>query len=258
MRYIFGQNMYLLTIKVIFAISIFLLTIITGFLPLKIVKRDTHLFSWCDAFASGVFLSTALLHLLPDAAKKFSTLYSNDYPFAYLICIITCILLVIIERGIFIYSDKHLASNKTIVPIFLVLLLSVHSLVEGAAIGANTNLVEAATIFFAVFAHKGSESFALTVNLHRLEVSTKNIRQIISSFAFVTPLGIFIASYILYATATTSGHLITAYFDAIAAGTFLYLGTEHLIESKKSFEKISEVLALICGVALMALVAAWV
>lgn len=250
--------MYLLTAKIVFASSIFLLTIITGFLPLRMVKQDIHLFGWCDAFASGVFLSTSLLHLLPDAAKKFSASYDSDYPLAYLICVATCILLVIIERGIFIYNDRHLAGNKAVVPIFLVLLLSVHSLVEGAAIGTNTNLIEALTIFFAVFAHKGSESFALTVNLHRFGISIKNIRQIIASFSFITPLGIFIASYILYATATDSGSLLTAYFDAIAAGTFLYLGTEHLIESKKSFEKISEVIALICGVAMMALVAMWV
>lgn len=250
--------MYLITIKAIFASSIFLLTIITGFLPLKIIKRDIKLFSWCDAFASGVFLSTALLHLLPDAAGKFGTTYSGDYPLAYLICVVTCILLVIIERGIFIYNDRYFASSKTVVPIFLVLLLSIHSLVEGAAIGTSTSLIEALTIFFAVAAHKGSESFALTVNLHRFGIATKKIRQIIAAFSFITPLGIFIASYVLYVTATNSGNTISAYFDAIAAGTFLYLGTEHLIENKKSFEKISEIIALMCGVTLMALVALWV
>ncbi len=248
--------MYLMITKTLVASSIFLLTIATGFLPLKIIKRDIHLFSWCDAFASGVFLSTALLHLLPEASEKFGSTY--NYPLAALICIITCILLVVIERGILMYNNRHLTNHKPIVPIFLVLLLSIHSLVEGAAIGANANLIETITIFFAVLAHKGSESFALTINLHRFGITINTIRQIIVGFSLITPLGIFIASYVLYATATDSGNIISAYFNAIAAGTFLYLGTEHLSENKNSFEKISGIVALICGVTLMAVVALWV
>lgn len=92
------------------------------------------------------------------------------------------------------------------VPIFLVSLLGIHSLVEGGAIGANTNIFEALTIFFAVFAHKGSESFALAANLQRLGLATKNIRQIIAIFSLVTPIGIFIASYITSAAATNASY----------------------------------------------------
>lgn len=250
--------MYLLISKIIFAIGIFLLTITMGFLPLRIAKHNIRFLSLGDAFASGVFLSTALLHLLPDAVVKFNIIYNNNYPLAYLICLTTCILLVIVERGIFIYSNKRITNNQIVVPIMLISLLSIHSLIEGAAVGLNTNLLEALTIFFAVFAHKGSEGFALAVNFHRFGITIKNIQQIIAIFSFITPLGIFIASYIIFITETNCGNLLTAYFNAIAAGTFLYLGTEHLIESKKSFEKTSEIIALILGVGLMALVAIWV
>lgn len=250
--------MYLLISKIIFATGVFLLTIIMGFIPLKIAKHNVNFLSLCDAFASGIFLGASLLHLLPDAVVKFNTVYNSSYPLVYLICITTCIFLVIIERGIFIYNNQRVADNKVVIPIFLILLLSIHSLVEGAAIGINTSLLEALTIFFAVFAHKGSESFALTVNLHRFGFSIKNIQQIIILFSFITPLGVFIASYIIYATETASGNLLTAYFNAIAAGTFLYLGTEHLFKSERSFAKISEIMALILGVGLMALIAIWI
>jgi solute carrier family 39 (zinc transporter), member 1/2/3 len=248
--------MHLIIVKIILAVSIFLLTLVSGFWPLKIFKHDFKFFNWGDAFASGVFLSAALLHLLPEASEKLGAFY--NYPLAGLICVSTCILLLIIERGIFIYNNSYFANNKQLVPIFLILLLSIHSLVEGAAIGINSNFIETFTIFFAVLAHKGSESFALTVNLHHFGIEKNRIKQIITIFSFITPIGIFISSYIVYMLSSYTGATISAYFNATAAGTFLYLGTEHLIEGKKSFENISEIMALICGVALMALVALWV
>lgn len=250
--------MCLLIAKTIFATTIFFLTLITGFLPLKIIKHNTAFLVLCDAFASGVFLSAALLHLLPDSVSTFNSIYGGTYPLPYFICIATCVLLLIMERMLSIYSKNHLPNNKVMVPIFLILLLTIHSLVEGAAIGANTNLFETMAIFFAVFAHKGSESFALTVNLHRFSLPTKRIKQIISGFSFMTPIGIFIASWIIYASATDSGGVFVAIFDAIAAGTFLYLGMEHLVNSKKFFEKTSELVALIFGVTMMAVAAIWV
>jgi len=229
-----------------------------GLIPLKIAKHNTRFFGLCDSFASGVFLSTALLHMLPESAEKFNAIYSGHYPLAYLICIITYIAFLAMERGASIYKNIYLANSKIIVPGFLITLLAIHSLVEGAAIGVNTNIIEALAIFLAVFAHKSSESFALTVNMHRFDISTKIIKRTIALFSLMTPLGIFIASYVVHASQTNSGGLLTANLNAIAAGTFLYLGVEHLVEGKTSFAKVQETTALITGVALMAVVAIWV
>ena len=112
-------------------------------------------------------------------------------------------------------------------------------------------------IFFAVIAHKGSESFALAVNLHRHLVSATNIKKIILFFALVTPLGIFIASLVTYLLQTGSGSLLGAILDAVTAGTFLYLGTEHMLECDQPFEHSNEILALIIGIAMMATIAIW-
>lgn len=250
--------MYLLLTKLFFAATILLLALVTGLIPLKIAKHSVNLLRLCNAFASGVFLSTSLLHMLPDAASKFSDVYGNNYPLAYLICIITFLLLLIMERGITVYGKIHFTENKTIAPILLVLLLTIHSLIEGAAIGSNNNVLETITIFFAVLAHKGSESFALATSLYHFKLSIKNIKKIVWFFSLMTPIGIFIASFLIYLSTSSSNGFLEALFSSIAAGTFLYLGTEHLIEDNRSFEKFSELLALIFGVALMALVAVWI
>lgn len=251
--------MYLILLKAIAATSIFLLTLTAGLLPLKIAKDKTQFLYLGDAFASGVFISAALLHLLPEADNGFRHILNNGgYPFAQLICIATFVLLLIMERSVITYSKYHFSSSKITAPFLLVLLLSIHSLVEGAAIGASINLAETSMIFFAVIAHKASESFALAVNLHHYSISTKNIQLIMAIFSFITPLGIFIASLIIYALQTNSGSTLGAVFNAIMAGTFLYLGAKHIIEDTKSFEKTAGILALMLGISLMAIVAIWV
>ncbi len=247
--------MSLIIANTIFAFSIFVLTCITGLAPLKLLHTESRLSTISDAFASGVFLGTALLHMLPDAVLKFKEVYTSDYPIAYLICLATCISLLLIERGLFIYSNAHPGKNKFLLPISLVSLLTMHSLIEGAAIGINNNILEAMAIFIAVFAHKGSESFALAVNLRRFALTKNTIKKTILIFSLMTPLGIFIASYVLNVSISNSGGLLIAIFNSIAAGTFLYLSTEHLIEGKKSFENLYEVIALITGASIMAVVA---
>ncbi|MEI8055714.1 MAG: ZIP family metal transporter [bacterium] len=113
--------------KTIAATSIFLLTLTAGLLPLKVAKNKNHLLYLGDAFASGIFLSTALLHLLPDADKGFhQVLTNNTYPIAPLICSATFISLLIMERTVLTYGAP-----------FLLILLSIHSLVEGTAIGTS-------------------------------------------------------------------------------------------------------------------------
>lgn len=250
--------MHLIVSKVIFAASIFMLSLVSGLASLKIYRQGSQLSIISDAISSGIFLGAALLHMLPDAVTKFGELSNHEYPIAYLICLITFVILLFLERGLSTYGNNLRKTGKTVIPTFLVGLLAAHSIVEGAAIGANSSLLGAMAIFIAVFAHKGSESFALTINLQRLAIAKNTIKKTIVVFSMTTPLGILIASYILAITDTNSGGITLAIFNSIAAGTFLYLSTEHLIEGEKSFGNLHEVIALILGVGLMALVAVFV
>ena len=247
--------LHLFTLKIVAAIIIFFLTIFSGLLPIRFAKRHVHILCLGDAFASGVFLSAALLHLLPDATEGFQALKYN-YPLAQLILIATFIFLLILERGVAFYGKQHNSNNIT--PWLLVLVLTIHSLVEGAAIGITCSTVSAAVIFFAIIAHKGSESFALATNLYRHLFSSRKITRILLLFSLMTPLGVLIASSISGLLHTSSGCMSEPIFDAIAAGTFLYIGTEHMVEGSETYEGIGQILALITGIALMAVVAIWV
>merc|ERR1711938_376555 len=64
--------------------------------------------------------------------------------------------------------------NKKIVAFSAVLMLSIHSLLMGAAFGISTSVALTIVIFIAVLAHKGSASFALGLELSRSKFSASS------------------------------------------------------------------------------------
>jgi solute carrier family 39 (zinc transporter), member 1/2/3 len=256
--------MSLITLKIIFALVIFLITIIAGLWPLHLAQKQKDILSLGNIFAHGVFLSAALIHLLPEAGKAFGALWQNsNYPIASLICIITYTLLFSLERwATSNHKFKHFSSTLT-TPIILVIVLTIHSLSEGSAIGINASISGTIIIFAAVIAHKSSESIALAANLHHYTLSIKTITKIIIAFALTTPIGILISAFIQHVTFTSIGELLAGIFNAIAAGTFLYLGTAHIIADPshckvESYTFIPGICAFLLGIFLMSIVAIWI
>lgn len=283
--------MSLISFKIMAIISIFVLTLISGIIPLRFALKNTKFLHLGDAFAGGIFLSAGLLHLLPDAEKSFQQIYPNSpYPFAQLYCVIAFVFLLLLEKGFMIYGNKRQKHNDTknshdlhdlnhsnishnintncetlgccqhknlFTPIILLVVLSIHSFVEGLAIGISGNIIEAMIIFIAVIVHKGSESLALTNNLYRYKINIKHIVKLIALFSCMTPLGIFLASLINADVSSHFGYMLEALFNAFASGTFVYLGTIHIIECEKSFADLGEILALLFGITIMSVVALW-
>ncbi len=242
--------------KLIFAIAIFIIGFSSGLLPFKLIKRQERLLSLGDAFASGVFLSAGLIHMLPNAMHNFhSILGQNSYPIAPLICVIVFVILLLIERQALTFCKERMQRCAT--PYILALVLSIHSIIAGAALGMNASIAGALIIFLAIIAHKGSAGFALATNLHRYNLPANTITKVILIFALSTPLGILVASGAETVLHANSGYLAEAIFNACAAGTFLYLGTVHTMIEPRALERYPEAFALIVGVAIMAIVAIW-
>jgi zinc transporter ZupT len=251
----------LIDYKIIAGILIFLTSLVAVIYPIKIRAHPGHRPSLelADAFASGIFLGAALFHMLPDAIHDFSALLGNTtYPWPELLCALGFLILLFLER----LSESFSATKKraSFMPYMMTLILIIHSLIEGTALGINTTLASASIIFLAIIAHKGSESFALAIILNRSQLSLIKIIIIIGFFSFMTPLGIAIGT-----TSTTflQYHLtqwLTAGFTAFAAGTFLYMSTLHHINHHHHMheaENMMEFLFLLIGLMLMAILAMW-
>jgi zinc transporter 1/2/3 len=251
--------MSLITYKILAGLLIFLTSLLAVVYPLKVRAQVKHhgFLELGDAFASGIFLGAALFHMLPEAAQSFyETLGPIQYPLAEFFCAGGFLLLLFFER---LSGNSHHSTTQT-VPYIIALIIIIHSLIEGAALGINTTLATASIIFLAIIAHKGSESFALAIVLNQTKLSLRNVVILILVFSLMTPIGIGLGTTMTLFLQYKTGKLLTAGFSAFAAGTFLYMSTLHHINHHKRShhgEGMKEYIALLIGLFVMAGLAAW-
>src|SRR3990167_6139185 len=236
--------MTLLLYKIIAGCLIFLTTLTTALYPL-LKKSVKHIQSveLSEAFASGIFLGMAFFHMLPDAIRAFSHLDHMKTQLApEIICLGTFLLFLFLERlsaapkpchhehtcHTTSTSSQHHHTAYSI-PYILVIILMIHALVEGAALGICVVLSEAIMLSIAIIAHKGSESFALCIAMLKHHLPQQRIIMILLFFACITPLGIGLGAIVDTWTHATYGQWTLASYNAFAAGTFLYMSTLHHI-----------------------------
>lgn len=247
------------SLKIIFGLSIFIVILIAGWYPFK--KRlhdDQHIdLPIGETLATGVFLGAALLHMLPESNSLFKDLGYN-YPFAFIITGAVFLIFLWFEHlGKELYHH-HSASH----PAFAILawgMLSIHSLMLGAALGlAHYNSV-IIMLFLAIITHKWAESFAIAVQLNKSSMSTRTSLVFFLLFSLMTPLGIYIGWYFGHGIETRS--IFDPILIAASAGTFLYLGTLHGLERCVMVERccnLRDFSFVIIGFLLMASVAIYV
>jgi zinc transporter 1/2/3 len=246
--------------KALAALIIFMVSMAIAIYPLRKQRalKPTESFELGEALASGIFLGAAFFHMLPDAIQLFNNLYGTlSYPIPEVICVMGFLLLLFLER---LSLTTHSVQSKNSIPYILALILIIHAVTEGAALGIGKTFSEAMMLFIAIVAHKGSESFALCVILLRHQLPFKRILLIVIFFALMTPLGISLGTAVNEFAFAREDMLIAAIFNAFAAGTFLYISTLHHIhfhQHERDTQGLMEFASLAAGVGAMALIALW-
>lgn len=253
--------MTLIYYKAIAALLIFISSLAAVIYPLKnhLTLQHNESLELGEAFASGIFLGVAFFHMLPVSIESFQHLWPHiHYPIAEFICILGFITLLFLERLSLITTQQPTTS----IPYILTIILVIHSLIEGTALGINSSFTETVMIFIAIIAHKGSASFALCVTLIRHQIAAKPLLSIILLFSLVTPLGIFLGTLLHARDYLPQEQLLEAIFNAFATGSFFYMATLHHVQfHKRNAEEVHgllEFVFLLVGLTLMGLVAVWV
>lgn len=247
------------SLKLTFGLVIFFVILIAGWYPFRRrIHSDVHLdFPVGETLATGVFLGAALLHMLPEANASFHSL-GYEYPFSFIITGTVFLVFLWFEHlGKEIYH--HHSSEHPAFAILAWIMLSIHSLMLGAALGlAHYNSV-IIMLFLAIITHKWAESFAIAVQLNRSSMSTHINLLFFILFSLMTPLGIYIGWYFGHGIETHS--VFDPILIAASAGTFLYLGTLHGLEKCVMVERccnLGDFSFVIIGFLLMAAVAIYV
>jgi len=248
----------ILTIILIIAAGIF-----GGLFPTRknLSKSGGEKLSFGNAFAGGIFLGAGLLHMLPDSMENFGKLGLNiDYPFAALIAGAGFIFVLFLEKVLMREKAADTLNNdETVYPFVLFLVLAIHSIIAGMSLGLETGMASGMVIFIAIIAHKGSASFALGVSLVNAKIRKPLIIRTIIFFSIMTPIGIAIGSVLSEIDSNRTAIWFEAIFDALAAGTFVYIAVLDIINEvfetpQKRWAKFG---ILIVGFVLMAAIAIW-
>jgi len=226
---------------VIFRIIAVLAVLAAGFISIilssKIAasKKGDRIFSLGNAFAGGIFLGTGLVHMLPAAHDGFKELTGNhNLPWISMLAALGFFMALFFRR-VLPYKEKPLSDSvkggtrRRISPHMLAISLSAHSIVIGIALGTENTLTKGIALLIAILAYKISAIFALEVNLHRSGLFGSKLRKLNTTFLYMTPLGIIMGSTLTALLTGTAEHLIAITFDALAAGTFLYIALIDII-----------------------------
>lgn len=219
---------------------------LAGLYPLRVAVSDDaeRRLTLGNALAGGVFLGAALLHMLPDSVEIYGTLsglgggaglgrlFGEDaiLPLPYLLMGLGYLLILFLEavilRG---HGEEDVGRADKSLPVLLFVILSVHSLIAGAALGLETDRTSSFAILVAILAHKGFAAFALGVSLVQAKVARRRVIGTIFAFSLTTPIGILLGTLAATFLGAESADGVELLFDAVAAGTFLYVGLSEIL-----------------------------
>lgn len=269
-------------IKLAFAAAVALVGLAGALLPWIIGGRraNARILALSDTFAGGVLGGAGLIHLLGGGIAEFqATLPGVGYPLALLLAGMGFMLILLIE-GVIVPARPGItetirtqgspavqhetgwnfeASRAVPYPVILLIVLSVHSVILGLALGAQQALSGAIIVFLAIVAHKSAAGFALGIGYERAGIRHRRALPQIGFFAAMTPLGIVIGASVGLALTAHSAHLFEAIFDSLGAGTFIYIAALDIIKTEFDNPKyrLQKWLAAVFGFGLMALLAIW-
>ena len=251
----------LITLKLFAALLVLIAGIGGGLLAARITKHKgrENITGLANAFAGGVFLGAAFLHMLPDAIANFNTFLADfDYPVFALVAALGFLLVMLLDK-VLAPAIGGAESQRVIYPYVLMATLSVHSLITGMALGLETQIVSAGAILFAVLAHKTTAAMALSISFAKGAAPAARSRNLLGIFYTTTPVGILVGTWLAAAIQGPGEVHFEAIFDALAAGTFFYIAVMDILaeEFRGKHNHLQNFFMVALGFSVMAVVANW-
>ena len=142
-----------------------------------------------------------------------------------------------------------------ITAVLMAVALCFHSILEGAAMGAQPTLANSLHIFIAIVSHKGLAAYALGSSIAESNVGLRRFWVVVLPFVFASPVGIFVG----YVVSDVAQGIGAAAISALASGTFLYVAFMEVIPKELNDPRwpVAKLAALLLGFGLMSLLAIW-
>ena len=248
------EELSLPAIKFIAAASILAIALIGGAIPMAAARfqGSQRFFSLGNAFAGGLFLGVGFIHLLPEGIEQLGEVV--DYPLAALLAALGLAALLLIDRIVFdsrhVNADADDTQSQSIYPLVLMLLLSIHSVIAGLSLGLESHASTAIILALGIILHKSSEAFALMVSTINARFAANRRNALLGAFVAMTPVGILAGMLGANALHGDAAALLEGSFNALAAGTFIYIAILDIIDeefSKKDVRMAKYVMSTLTG-----------
>jgi len=251
------------TFKLVAIVAIFLVGTISGLMSLGAGRsRAGELYlSLGSALAAGVFLGAGLVHLMPDSVGALNGYFVGiQFPLGFLLTAVGFLFILFLEKILLAHGHDAPAPAGSPSSYALAIILSVHSVLAGAALGTENTLAGSAVLTLAILAHKGAAAFALMVDFQRAGFARGRSVGLLVLFCAMTPLGILFGAVLDHILEETHGRLFEGMFDAVAAGTFIYIAILEIISKEFAVrERVAQKFVFVClGLGLMAAIALFV
>ena len=227
----------LLAIKIAAIVAILAVAAVGGTIPILATRHHAshRFFSLGNSLAGGIFLGAGFIHLLPEAAELLGSVV--EYPLAPLLAAVGVALLLLIDRVVLetrVGPDRDRARSRPIYPYVLLVVLSIHSATAGVALGLQSEAVTSLLVIVAILCHKGSAGFALVVSMVAAGAERRQLWTVLAIFASMTPLGIVLGTIASGLLDGPTAVLVEGSFNALAAGTFIYIAILDVINAEMS------------------------
>ena len=206
--------------------TVIFVSLLGGYLPLMRALPQRAL-ALLLSFSAGVLLGAVFFHMLPETGRVLNEAVGWPILGGFL-------LIFVMERFVFVHAcEEHACDiHQMGLPAFLG--ISLHSLLDGIALGAGLILPQLGpVVLLAVIIHKMPDSMSISSILLAAGWDRRKISWLNLLFSLTTPVGALIA--FLFFRSLSPEHVAVAI--GISAGTFLAIATADILPQVHRIEQ---------------------
>lgn len=198
--------------------TVVFISLLGGFLPLMRALSQRAL-ALLLSFSAGVLLGAVFFHMLPETGKVLGENVGLPVLAGFL-------LIFVMERFVFVHAcEEHDCDiHQMGIPAFLG--ISLHSLLDGIALGAGLILPQIGpVILLAVIIHKMPDSMSISSILLSAGWERRKVSKLNLLFSLTTPLGALLA-FLCFRVLSPENVAVAI---GLSAGTFLAIATADIL-----------------------------
>ena len=220
--------------------TVMIVSLLGGFLPLMRALSQRAL-ALILSFSAGVLLGAVFFHMLPETGRVLNDAIGLPILAGFL-------LIFVMERFVFVHACEEYGCDIHQMGIPAFLGISLHSLLDGVALGAGLFLPQLGpVVLLAVIIHKMPDSMSISSILLAAGWDRSKISRLNLLFSLTTPVGALV-TFIFFRTLSPENIAVAI---GISAGTFLAIATADILPQVHRIEQRNPMTLLFLALGLM-------